>query len=99
MKLECFAGLMSRELLPFFWRATALAPAAARLHEAAKRMLLDAGVLLEVKAPSEAEGMAEGTAAQRKRRRTPDDADAHACGEAGGSDCRVAVEARARQRG
>ena len=36
-------GLMSDSLLPFFWRATALAPSD---YEAAKRMLPDAGVLL-----------------------------------------------------
>lgn len=42
-------GLMSPRLLPFFWRATALAPSD---YAAAKRMLLDAGVLLEVEAAS-----------------------------------------------
>ena len=43
-------GLLSPRLLPFFWRATALAPAD---HDAAKRMLLDAGVLIEVAAGEE----------------------------------------------
>ena len=38
-------GLLSHELIPFFWRATALARSD---YEAAKRMLLDAGVLLEL---------------------------------------------------
>ena len=43
-------GLMSHRLLPFFWRATALAPSD---YDAAKRMLLDAGVLLELEATSD----------------------------------------------
>jgi hypothetical protein len=38
-------GLLSHELIPFFWRATALARSD---YEAAKRMLLDAGVFLEL---------------------------------------------------
>ena len=38
-------GLMSARLLSFLWRATALAPAD---YGAARRMLLDAGVLLEL---------------------------------------------------
>ena len=42
-------GLLSPRLLPFFWRATALAPAD---HDAAKRMLLDA-MLIEVAAGEE----------------------------------------------
>lgn len=40
-------GLMSSGLLPFFWRATALSPSD---YAAAKRMLLEAGVLLELDA-------------------------------------------------
>ena len=43
-------GTMSHALLPFFWRATALAPSD---YKAAKRMLIDAGVLLELDADEE----------------------------------------------
>lgn len=39
------SGLMDRCLLPFFWRATALAPSD---YAAAEAMLLEAGVLLEM---------------------------------------------------
>ena len=47
-------GMMAHSLLPFFWRATALAPSD---YDAAKRMLLDAGVLLELGATEHAEGL------------------------------------------
>ena len=49
------SGLMSPRLLPFFWRATALAPSD---YTAAKRMLLDACVLLEIGTP---DGTPDGT--------------------------------------
>ena len=38
-------GLLSPRLLPFFWRATALAPSD---YEAAKRMLIEAAILIEL---------------------------------------------------
>lgn len=43
-------GVLSPALLPFFWRATALARSD---YDAAKRMLIDAGVLIELEADTD----------------------------------------------